>query len=261
MPYLRFATLCLIWGSSFLLMKRAGAGFSPWAIGCGRVLTGMAVLGAVSWWQAKRHGWSISRSHLKALAGVMLFGYAIPYAAQPLFIARTHSSSLAAVGIGFTPLFTLAFSIPILGIRPTSKQAIGVLGALGCLVLLLIDSAERSITWFDVMILFCTPLMYALANIWVRMSLSDIPPMELTIVCLGVSGLLLLPVACLSPPPAGWSPAKLPQAVACLAVLGVFGTGLGMLMFNQLVQQQGPLFAAMVTNITPIGAVLLGWAD
>lgn len=261
MPYVRFVVLCLIWGSSFLLMKRAGAGLSPWAIGSGRVFTGMAVLVVVAWWQAR--GWSrtLTRSHLPALAGVMLLGYAIPYFVQPLFISRTGNSALAAMGVGFTPLFTLAFSVPILGIRPTRRQTLGVFGAIGCLALLLADSVERSIAFPDVIFLFSTPLMYALANIWMRMSLSDVPPLELTIACLGVSGLLLLPAACLVPGPVGVSTREISTAIFCLTILGVFGTGLGMLLFNQLVQQQGPLFAAMVTNITPIGAVLLGWID
>ncbi len=277
MPYFRFALLCLIWGSSFLLMKRAGAGLSPWAIGAGRVLTGMCTLLVISQW-ARLNGPSsakppansvaqtflsgrVARSQWPALLGVMLMGYAIPYSTQPLFISRTGSSSLAAMGVGFTPLFTLVFSIPILGIRPTLKQTLGVLGALVCLLLLLVDSAERSLAPVDMLLLFSTPLLYALANIWMRMSLADVPPIVLTTICLGISGLLLLPLACTMPAPPGFSTAVLPLSVGCLIVLGIFGTGLGMLLFNQLVQEQGPLFAAMVTNLTPIGAVLLGWAD
>lgn len=261
MAYVRFALLCLIWGSSFLLMKRAGAALSPWMIGAGRVLTGMLTLLIVARWQQSLPPRGLTRSHLPALTGVMLLGYAIPYAVQPLFIARTGSSALAAMGVGFTPLFTLALSVPVLGIRPTVKQSLGVLGALACLVLLLVDSLHRSITWLDLSFMFATPLMYALANIWLRMSLSDLPPMKLTTICLGVSGLILFPLACALPNPVAWQTPQLSMSLACLVVLGVFGTGLGMLMFNHLVQQQGPLFAAMVTNLTPIGAVLLGWFD
>jgi drug/metabolite transporter (DMT)-like permease len=261
MPYVRFVVLCLIWGSSFLLMKRAGAGLSPWAIGSGRVFTGMAVLVVVAWWQAR--GWSrtLTWSHLPALIGVMLLGYAIPYFVQPLFISRTGNSALAGMGVGFTPLFTLALSVPILGVRPSFRQVLGVLGALACLALLLVDSVQRDITWLDVVLLFATPIMYAVANNWMRLSLSEIPPMELTVVCLGLSGLLLLPAACLASGPVAWSAPEIPPALASLLILGVFGTGMGMLMFNQLIHEQGPLFAVMVTNVTPIGAVILGWTD
>jgi drug/metabolite transporter (DMT)-like permease len=261
MPYARFLLLCLIWGSSFLLMKRAGAGLSPWAVGAGRVFCGLMVLMVVSAVQTRKRSWSLRKSHLPALTGVMLLGYAIPYFVQPLFISRTGSSSLAAMGVGFTPLFTLALSVPILSVRPSARQFLGVLGALGCLVLLLVDSVQRSLTGIDLLLLFSVPLMYALANIWMRTSLFEIPPLELTLACLGMSGLLLSPMACLSPGPVAWTSPEIYPAVGCLMILGVFGTGLGMLMFNQLVQQQGPLFAAMVTNLIPIGAVLLAWAD
>lgn len=243
------------------MMKRAGAGLSPWAIGAGRVLTGLAVLLVVWGVRNRKRGSELKKTHLPALVGVMLLGYAIPYFVQPLFISRTGSSSLAAMGVGFTPLFTLALSVPLLAVRPTAKQVVGVLGALGCLVLLLVDSLQRSLAGIDLLLLFSVPVMYALANLWMRTSLYEIPPLELTIVCLGMSGLLLLPMAIVSPGPMPWTSVEILPAVGSLLILGVFGTGLGMLMFNQLVQQQGPLFAAMVTNLTPIGAVLLGWAD
>jgi drug/metabolite transporter (DMT)-like permease len=261
MPYARFLLLCLIWGSSFLLMKRAGAGLSPWAIAAGRVCCGLAVLAIVWAVRTPKRGFEIRKSHLTALIGVMLLGYAIPYAVQPLFISRTGSSSLTAMGVGFTPLFTLLLSVPLLSIRPTVQQVVGVLGALGCLVLLLCDTMHRSVTGLDVLLLFSTPLMYALANIWMRTSLNEIGPLELTIMCLGMSALLLVPLACGTPGPMAWTTPEILPAVGYLAVLGIFGTGLGMLLFNQMVQQQGPLFAAMVTNLTPIGAVLLGWGD
>jgi drug/metabolite transporter (DMT)-like permease len=50
-------------------------------------------------------------------------------------------------------------------------------------------------------------------------------------------------------------------AIASVAVLGVFGTGVAIWLFNKLIYEQGPLFAGMVTNLVPIGAVLWGWAD
>jgi drug/metabolite transporter (DMT)-like permease len=261
MAYFRFVFLCVVWGCSFMLMKRAGDGFSPFAVGCGRVLAGFAVLSAAAVWQRRSRTRALTRAHLPALLGVMLLGYAIPYFVQPLFIARTGSSSLAAMGVGFTPLFTLGLSIPILGLKPTPRQMVGVLGALGCLGLLLVDSVQRDITWLEVCFLFATPLMYATANNWMRLSLSEIPARELTTVCLGLSGLLLLPAAWPSFQSLPWTAPEFPTAVLALIVLGVLSTGLAMVMFNQLIQQQGPLFAAMVTNVAPVGAVLLGWAD
>ena len=49
-------------------------------------------------------------------------------------------------------------------------------------------------------------------------------------------------------------------AIASVAVLGVFGTGVAIWLFNKLISEQGPLFAGMVTNLVPIGAVWLSSA-
>ena len=44
-------------------------------------------------------------------------------------------------------------------------------------------------------------------------------------------------------------------------VHGVLGTGLAMFLFNVLIHGHGPLFAGMVTNLVPVGALLWGWSD
>ena len=54
---------------------------------------------------------------------------------------------------------------------------------------------------------------------------------------------------------------KFASAILAVATLGVVGTGLATFMFNRLVQEQGPLFAAMTTNLVPVGAILWGLAD
>ena len=49
MPYVSFLFICLVWGASFILMKKAGVWFSPAAIGAWRVIGGAAILGVVCW--------------------------------------------------------------------------------------------------------------------------------------------------------------------------------------------------------------------
>jgi drug/metabolite transporter (DMT)-like permease len=50
-------------------------------------------------------------------------------------------------------------------------------------------------------------------------------------------------------------------AILSVAFLGVVGTGAATFLFNRLIQQQGPLFAGMATNVVPIGALVLAWLD
>lgn len=259
MPYVWFAVICCIWGSSFILMKRAAVCLSPAAISMGRVVFGAAVLGLVLWSARKMP--TVRRRDWWPLLGVVLTGFVWPYTAQPWLIAKHQNSAFIGMTVAFTPLLTLGLSIFILHARPTGRQIVGVLGALGCLSLLMWDGWQQQLPAVDLALAFSVPLTYAIANNWIRKSLTHIPPVELTFLCLTLSGVILCPGALVSPTPASDTPDAWWSAWGGLLVLGVLGTGVATCLFNQLIQEQGPLFAAMVTNLVPLGAMAWGWAD
>jgi len=259
MPYVWFAVICCIWGSSFILMKRAAVCLSPATIGTGRVLFGAAVL-AVVLWSVRKPG-AFRRRDWGPLFGVVLTGFAWPYTVQPWLIGKHQNSAFIGMTVAFTPLLTLGISIFVLHARPTARQLIGVFGALGCLSLLMWDGWQQRLPVTDLALAFSVPLTYAVANNWIRKSLSHIPAVELTFLCLTLSGALLLPGALLSPSPASFTSAGLWPAWIALLILGVLGTGVATCLFNRLILEQGPLFAAMVTNLVPLGAMTWGWVD
>jgi drug/metabolite transporter (DMT)-like permease len=259
MPYVWFALICCIWGSSFILMKRAAVCLSPAAISTGRVVFGAAVLAAVLW--SLRKPLAIRRRDALPLVGVVLTGFAWPYTIQPWLIGKHQNSAFIGMTVAFTPLLTLGISIFVLHVRPTARQVIGVLGALVCLSLLMWDGWKQRLGASDLALAFSVPLTYAIANNWIRKSLTHIPAVELTFWCLTVSGAILLPGALLSPTPVTYTPDGLWTAWGGLLVLGILGTGVATCLFNRLILEQGPLFAAMVTNLVPLGAMLWGWFD
>jgi drug/metabolite transporter (DMT)-like permease len=108
---------------------------------------------------------------------------------------------------------------------------------------------------------FSVPLTYSIANVLMRRGMQHLPAIELTSLCLAGTAVLLLPLALWMPSPTPTAAVSWSEAWGALAILGVLGTGIGSLLFNRLVQEQGPLFAAMVTNLVPIGAMAWGWAD
>jgi drug/metabolite transporter (DMT)-like permease len=259
MPYVWFAVICCIWGSSFILMKRAAVCLSPAAISMGRVVFGAAVLGLVLW--SARKVPTVRRRDWLPLLGVVVTGFVWPYTAQPWLIGKHQNSAFIGMTVAFTPLLTLGLSIFILHARPTWRQTVGVLGALACLSLLMWDGWQQQLPAMDLALAFSVPLTYAIANIGIRRSLTHIPPVELTFLCLALSAAILLPGAVLSPSPVSYTPDGLGAAWGGLLFLGVLGTGLSTCLFTRLVQEQGPLFAAMVTNLVPLGAMAWGWAD
>lgn len=258
MPYLQFLLVCAIWGTNFMLMKQAALGFSGLQIAVGRVVGGMLVLGLVWWLQGGR--WRLRQADWGPFALVILIGYAIPYTLQPILVAR-HGGALIGMSVSFVPLFTVILSIPLLGISPTRRQIVGVLGALACLMAILFESVERNISVVDLLLAGSVPLGYAIANICIRRRLMHISSLDLSFLALVWTSICLISVC-------GVDPTSIPQTTSfpwwplfAIVLLGTIGTGLANWMFNRLILQQGPLFAGMVTNLVPLGAILWGLAD
>jgi drug/metabolite transporter (DMT)-like permease len=256
-PYVLFLACSLIWSASFILMKKAALGYSPWGVGAWRCVWGAIVLGLLCW----RTG-SLSmprRAVWKYMALVAVMGCAWPYAIQPMVVSRQGSSFMALV-VSFVPLATIAVSIPILNVWPTRQQLIGVIGALGCLGLLLVDVRQRHVSVTDFALAVTVPVCYALANTIIRGKLRELPAPVLTFHMLVWSAVLLVPISFESAGPVSTGQVWWLANVS-LAILGILGTGLATYWFNKLVRDHGPLFAGMTTNLVPIGALLWGSAD
>ena len=185
MPYVWFAVVCLIWGSSFILMKRAMLCLSPVSIGAWRDFGGAAVL-AVIFLLARRRS-HFRRSDLLPLLGVAVLGFAWPHSIQPELVGRI---GMAFVGmtVGMTPLLTILVSVPMLGVLPTPRQVFGIVGALICMAVLMGDGLSHHVALRDLLLALSVPLTYSIANCWIRRSLRHLPPLELTLLCLLMAG-------------------------------------------------------------------------
>ena len=255
MPYVFFVLICLIWSSSFILMKKAGIAFTPAGVGAWRVFWGAAVLGLLCW-QRGLLSWP-ERRHWLPLLIVILAGSVSPYVVQPT-VVNHQGSAFMAMAVSCLPLVTVVLSIPLLRVFPTRRQLAGVCAGVCCLGFLLADGLQSEIPWQDFALAGTVPFGYAITNITIRRYLLEMPSLFLTFVIFAVSTVVLMPFAFNGPPVVAgdwW------LAFVGLALLGVVGTGLATFWFNRLVQNQGPLFAGMVTNLVPIGAVFIGWLD
>ena len=258
MPYILFLLICILWGSNFMLMKQAALAFSGVEIAFGRVVGGMLVLGLFWWLQGGR--WRIRRADWPPLALVIAIGYAWPYTIQPIMVAK-HGGALIGMSISFVPLATVALSIPFLGVFPSQRQVVGVLGALVFLIGMLVDSHQRAIPLLDLALAGTVPLGYALANICIRRRLLSISSLDLSFLALVWTAICLIPALCYDLSPAPPAVSGIAWPVIAIVLLGCVGTGLANWMFNRLLHLEGPLFAGMVTNLVPLGAVIWGWAD
>ncbi|MFM7073460.1 MAG: DMT family transporter [Planctomycetota bacterium] len=262
MPYIQFAFVCLVWSVSFLLMKKAAIVFSPAEVAFGRVIGGAAILAVI--WLARDRQWSLRRSDWIAMSVVVIAGCAWPYFIQPWVINRQGSAFMALM-VSFVPLLTIAFSLALLRTPPTWRQGLGVLGALGCLAMLMLDGLQRSVPLSQLALALTVPLGYAAANTVIRKWLTHVASVLLTGVSFVLTATVLAPFAWTMPGPSLDATAGAEStwrlAFWSLAALGVVGTGVATYIFNHLVRRHGPLFAGMTTNVVPLGAVVWGWID
>jgi drug/metabolite transporter (DMT)-like permease len=251
--------ICLVWGSSFILMKKAALGLGPFSIAWGRVAGGVAAMAC--WWIWRQQPlWRPTINEWLRLGLLALLGYVWPYSIQP-YLVREYGSALIAMTVSLTPLATIATQMLLLGQRPNAWQLIGVCGALGCLLLLLREGLQRSIPLMELGWALSVPLAYATCNTLTRRWFRGQDAVDLSGFGLGLAAIMLIPGVISDGGFREATAAERWMAVGCVVVLGVVGTGLAIKWFNELIQEHGPLFAGMVTNIVPILAVAWGWWD
>lgn len=253
--------LSLIWGSSFILMKRGLVSFSPVEVAAYRIFIVFAVLFPFSF----KHLTLLKGKTGLALLGVGLLGSALPYF---LFIlAQTQiTSSLNGILNSLTPLFTLLFASLIFRQKFKLRSILGVFfGFIGALGLIYFSSETPSFGTFSVYVFLpiLASAFYGINVNIIKMYLQNISPMTITslaFVIIGpLSGLYLFTatdfVHNIVHAPEGWA------SLGYISILGIIGTALAVWVFNMMVKETSALFASSVTYLIPIVAIIWGVLD
>lgn len=260
MPYAVFIFICLIWGSNFILMKKALLCFGPMSVAAMRVLGGAAVLLLI--WSVAREPWRFTRRDLMPMVFVIIAAFIWPYTVQPYLIDRIQHSAFIGMMVCFVPLLTILVSIPMLGVYPTRRQLFGVLVGLACITVLMADGLNTdALTPGDGLLAMTVPLGYAAANTFIKRRMTHVPTLSLSCVSLVAACAALIPLSVAFEAHAVQRNDHLPWAIAAMAWMGVIGTGIATYLFFKLIHDHGPLFAGMVTYVIPVIAILWGAAD
>src|SRR4029079_14439729 len=189
------------------------------------------------------------------------------FAVQPYCLAQGFGHSYFGMMVGLVPLATIVVSVPMLGVWPTGRQVLGVMGGFLCMLLLVHDGTLRGISPGILALALTVPVRYGLGNTYVKWKLSHVHSVPRTALLLATAAAWLVPLELmpgvlarfgLSGPaqPHDWV-----MAVGSLAVLGVLGTGFAVLLVIWLIVTEGPLFAGMVTYVVPTLALVWGALD
>lgn len=254
-----FALLALVWGSSFILMKKSAVYLSGWQIGSTRI----AAAGLVFLPFALFH---IRKIPLKKLPLVILsgmLGNLFPAFLFAISIQKKINSSVAGILNSLTPLFVIVIGVLFFKAKVEGRKIAGVL--VGFVGLLVLNLSKGSINVNDIgftLLILLATVMYGLNVNLVARYLKDVEAIRIATVsmaCVGIPAALVM-----------WQQNVIEialydeqarVAVGLAALLGLVGSAIATALFYVLIQRSGGLFASLVTYALPIVAIIWGVLD
>ncbi len=250
--------LALIWGSSFILIKKGLVGLNPFQLGSLRIVFCALFLLIVGFKSLA----TIPTQKWKYIALTSLFGTFIP--AYLFAIAQTQiSSSVSSILNSLTPLNTLILGAIVFGLDFKRTQIMGVVIGFGGTMLLIFNGATHHPNqnyWYTILVLIAS-VCYAMNVNFIKKYLSDLKPLTITT---GNFLVMLFPALIILSFTDFFSVVeteKVQHAMIFVAVLGIIGTGIANVLFYKLIQISSPVFATSVTYLIPVVAFFWGLLD
>jgi drug/metabolite transporter (DMT)-like permease len=252
-----YLLLCLIWGSTWMVIKIGYGGLGPFNVAGLRFFIAGALMALVA--RATRARWPRGRQEWTAVAivGLLMFAgdYGLIYWAEQYI-----ESGLTAVLFATLPLMTLFIARAYLpGERITpGKLASSVLALAGTLALfadrLRLDAAAT----LPMLAVLGATLCAAVASVVSKRDAHDIPPATLNATSMLIGAVVLL-VAALAHGEGFRLPAD-PGTWAAVAYLSVAGSVVAFLVYFSLLKTWSVMSLSFISVFTPVVALLLGFA-
>ncbi len=252
--------LSLIWGSSFILIKKSLIGLSAYQLGSIRIIFAALFLFIIGFKSLK----TIPKKKYKAIVVSAFLGSFIPVYCFAL--AETEiDSAIVSILNSLTPLNTLIFGFFLYKMLFTKQQLIGVIVGLSGTLLLIISGANLNPEqnyWFSIFVIIAS-VCYAFNVNIIKTQLQNVSPMAIAtgnfmvivipaIIILIYTGFFNIQFIFLP---------KTQTAIGYIIILSILGTGVSKVMFNKLVHISSPIFATSVTYTIPIVALFWGVLD
>lgn len=261
--WLMLIVLSLVWGSSFILMKKGmftNEGveiFTYKQVASLRMLFAALVLlpiSIVSIRKIKR--WKdVLLLSIVGFSGNFFPAYLFTYAETGI------SSGFAGMLNSFVPIFALIIGLVIFKHRMSSIQVLGVvIGTVGIVLLSVVGGGVSvSGSWTHIAAVVLATLCYAVSLNTIKYTLQRYTSFQITSLAFFF---VLLPSAFSSLKENTWQTIVTNdfaiQGLVYIGILSVVGTALAVIIFNRLISSSSVLFASSVTYLIPIVAVAIG---
>lgn len=247
-------TLALIWGSSFILIKKGLVGLTPMQLGSLRIIFAAIFLLLIGFKSLAK----IPHVKWKYIALTATLGTFIP--AFLFAVAQTQiDSTVSSILNSLTPLNTLIFGVFAFGLTFRRPQVFGVVIGLIGTFLLIINGAMHhpEQNYYYAILIIIASVCYAINVNLIKKYLSDLSPLSITT---GNFLVLLLPafvVLFFSGFFDVIQVESVQHSMVFILILGVVGTGIANIIFFKTIQISSPVFATSVTYLIPV--VAFGW--
>lgn len=251
--------LALIWGSSFILMKKALLGLTPVQVGALRILISAVFLFLIGFNRIfkiqKRHWYYLT---LNTILGTFFPAFLFAFAVDKI------DSSVASILNSLTPLNTLILGSLIFGFTFRKRQLIGVLIGLIGTVMLILKGAEVNPNqdYFYATFVLVASIGYAFNVNILKKYLYELDALSITVanfVIIFIPALIVLFYTGFFT--AFHLTATQGKSLIYITILAVVGTGFAKVLFNRLIQLSTPVFSSSVTYLIPIVAIMWGILD
>ncbi len=251
--------LSIIWGSSYILIKKGLTGLTPIQLGSLRVIVTTILIAPIGYQKIKK----IPKEKLKwvmfsAFVGSFLPAYLFAFAETQI------SSSVTAVIVSLTPLFTLLISVIIFGEELLRKQVLGVIiGFLGIIVLINNELLESSFSLLYVMFVIIAAFCYAVNANVLKYKLPNIPALGIVFMSFLYMFIPAFIILFFSDFPFSdfISDPLIIESLIYIIILALFGTAIAKVLYIKLLAISTPVFSVSTTYLMPIIAIFWGLLD
>lgn len=252
--------MALTWGSSFILIKKGLEVYSSQEVGALRIAISFIVL----------LPFAITR--LRGISGkdyIYLFIIGLVGSVAPAFLfakAQTGiDSNLAGILNSLTSLFTLIVGVSFFSLKTRWFNVFGVfLGLLGAIGLISVSGGQsfELNLGYSLYVIIAT-VCYAFNVNIVKKYLVKPDAITITSVSFFLTGIPIIIYILLFTDFSQQlvSDKDALHGLMYIAILAVFGTGMALIAFNYVIKISSPIFAASVTYLIPIVAIMWGIID